>query len=211
METFSCYFFNYTFFCDQHHSIPARLNSRSGGLRHSEYRSHLLIIGERDEVHNRRAASCTPAFRDVIHLDLIGLALVSKEEKVCMSRSGEETGNEVLFLSIEIHNTHAATLLTLVFVRVGTLDVTTSSKYQGILFFRHHIFDRKSLNRTFDNLGAAIITILFFKSYKLIFNHFQNFLRRGEKIFKLFYKRLNFFELVFDLLPLKPGQFLQTH
>ena len=56
-------------------------------LRHRQNRSDFLAVGEREKIHDRLALCRALAFRDLVHLYLICLAFVGKEEQVVMRRS----------------------------------------------------------------------------------------------------------------------------
>src|SRR3989344_5745870 len=108
-----------------------------GTLRDRKHRGDLLVAGEREEVHDGLTLGGALTFRDLVHLQLVRLAVVGEEEELGVRGRGEEVRHDVLLLGRDVDDAHPATLLHLVLARVCALHVAAGSEHEDRFFVRH--------------------------------------------------------------------------
>ena len=142
---------------------------------------------------------------------MIRLSFVSKEKYVCMRVCSNEICHKVLFLCIEIYNTHTATFLLAVLLWSSSLYISSGSEHEHTFNIRYQIFIRNNLCSMFNNASFTIIAVFFRNFFELCLYNTEDFLVASKKLFEEFDEGLNFFELVFNFLALKTCQFLKAH
>ena len=180
-------------------------------FRHREHRSDSLRPVERNEIHYRFPFRRALPFRKFIHLQLIHLAAIGKEEKVAMSGGREELRDEILFFRIEIHDAHAAALLPAIFIRIRALDVATLRQDKHVLIVCDKILCREDRRSALHYLCPALVAVLL--------DHFADLLL--DKIHQLFValqergelgdQGLHLLQFVLNLFALQASKLLELH
>src|SRR5262249_52468654 len=80
-------------------------------VAHGDAGGYGLALGQREHVHDGLALGLAPAFRNLVHLEPVHLALVREEEQVRVGGGDEEVLDDVLFLRLHAGDALAPTLL----------------------------------------------------------------------------------------------------
>ena len=107
------------------------------------------------------SASIATSIREFMDFGAIDPALVGEEEQPIMGRCGEEVFDNVILFKCSSFYAFTATTLGAIEISAGAFCVAASRNRHNNFLVRNQIFDREIGIATGDDLGLAVIAILF--------------------------------------------------
>ena len=170
----------------------------------------LLLLLQRQDVDHIGSARAAGAFRNLISLDAVNLALVGEEHQVIVGGAGVDLADKVLVPAAHAADAASAAALGLVDIQRLALEVAKVGQGDHALLLRNQVLDVDlALHR--GKLGAARVVELLLDLQQLLLDDGADLLLVGQDGVVLGDLGVQLIHLGLDLLALQPCQTAQRH
>ena len=176
-----------------------------------DYGRGVLALGEREHVHDCRAARLAAANGQLVYLQAVDAAKVGEEHHVVVGRRHKEVLDKVIVLEREALDTLAPTALGAVGGNGQALDVAGVGDGDHHVLLGDKVLDVEVLRLLGGDAGTALVGEALNDLAKLVLDDAQDLLAVGEKVAVVVDELVQLVNLGGELLASQAGELAQAH